>query len=335
VTPAISVIVPCHNHGRYLADALDSALGQSFDDLEVVVVDDGSTDETPDVVGRYLSDRRVHYYRIGHVGASAARNLGLRMARAPLVAFLDADDLWMEHKLERQLAVLASDSGLGVVYARRLVIDPEGRQLTGAQPALHRGQVLEAMFRTNFVCFSSALVRRPVFEDVGMFDESLRLAVDYEFWLRAATRYRFDYVDEPLVKYRTGHASLSRRDEERLATAEHIMTRFLNERGGRALLRPGAVRLAFAETYYHRGLLRRRQSRLGALAWFVRALARCPGYGPAWRGLASLPLPEVARRGWRRLLGRTADWSVRAPAAAPTGIPALPGRRPETCTPRN
>jgi glycosyltransferase involved in cell wall biosynthesis len=313
MTPAVSVVIATYNYGRYLALALDSALGQTFTDLEIIVVDDGSTDETSEVIRPYLRLPRVRYYRTNHVGQPAAKNVGIRLALAPLVAFLDADDLWLPAKLERQLPRFRCDPRLGVLYSRRLLIDEDGRELEGHQPQLHRGWVLEPMFLDNFVCFSSAIVRRAVFDTVGMFDETLALAIDYDLWLRVALHYPFDYVDEPLVQYRTGHANLSRRVEERLATVNTIMERFLDKHGGRGVLDPGVVRRARAETCCHLALARRQRSRLAALPWYVRALALWPGYGRAWRGLASLPLPETVRRWLRRALGRPEDWQVRRP----------------------
>jgi glycosyltransferase involved in cell wall biosynthesis len=312
MTPAVSVVLATYNYGRYLAGALESALAQTMPDFEIIIIDDGSTDNTKEVTTSYLSDPRVTYHRTDHRGQPAAKNVGIRQARAPLVAFLDADDLWLPSKLEKQLPLFAADPALGVVHSRRTLMDEQGRPLQFSQPDLPRGRVLPQLFRQNFICFSSAVVRRQVFDRVGMFDESLALAIDYDLWLRAAKHYPFDYVDEPLVKYRTGHASLSRRTEERLKTAVRIMDRFLDDHGGRALLPPALVRRARAETFYEIALTIRNRSRAAALPWYLRALSVMPAYGLAWQGLASLALPELVRRVLRRLLGRPADWSVRA-----------------------
>ncbi len=320
MTPAVSVIVSTYNYGHYLAEALTSVLHQTFADFELIVIDDGSTDNTAAVVKPFLADPRVHYYRIEHAGQSTAKNVGLRRARAPLVAFLDADDLWLPHKLDRQVALYQADPSLGVAYSRRLLIDEQGRELVFREPKLHRGMVLEAMFRDNFVCFSSAMVRRSVFDAAGFFDETLPLAIDYDLWLRVAPRYRFDYVDEPLVKYRTGHANLSRRAEERLLTALGIMNRFLNEYGGKQVLKRHWVRRAKAEIYLSLALTARQRSRLAALPWYLRALVLSLGFGVAWKGLLSLPFPERLYRTVRRALGRPVDWSVR-PLAAPRLMP--------------
>jgi glycosyltransferase involved in cell wall biosynthesis len=317
MNPTVSVVIATYNYARYLPVALESVMHQTFTSLEVNVVDDGSTDQTAHVVKPFLTDRRVRYHRMDHAGVAAAKNVGVLLSRAPLVAFLDADDVWLPTKLARQVALFRDDPELGVAHTRRWLIDEQGRRLEYEQPPLFRGHVLPEMFRTNFICFSSAMVRRDILNAVGPFDESLPLSVDYDLWLRVALRYRFDHVDEPLVEYRTGHANLSSRTEERLTTVLDIMRRFLDERGGREVLDPSAIRYAEAETCYHIGLARRPVSRLAALPWYLRALLRAPGYGLAWRGLLTLPLPEAARRLLRRALGRPVDWTVRRPIAEP------------------
>src|SRR5207253_5358862 len=129
----------------------------------------------------------------------------------------------------------------------------DGWELEYPQPALFRGSVLPRIFRTNFICFSSSVMRRHIFDAVGGFDESIGLAIDYDLWLRIAMNYRFDYVDAPLVKYRTGHANLSQRKRERVRIAETIIRRFIDERGGRAALSPSLVRRTMAELYCDMG----------------------------------------------------------------------------------
>src|SRR5262249_33105087 len=159
-------------------------------------------------------------------------NAGIRLCRAPLIAFLDADDLWLPTKVEKQVELFRANPRLGVGYTQRLLMDEAGNPLEYQQPACHRGRVLEQMYQTNFVCFSSVVVRREVFDAVGLFDERLKLAIDYDLWLRTAKTFEFDYVPEPLVRYRVGHANLSQRWGERLRTVRKIRTRFLNEHGG-------------------------------------------------------------------------------------------------------
>jgi glycosyltransferase involved in cell wall biosynthesis len=316
MNPKVTVIVAAYNYARFLVEALNSVAAQTFHDYEVLVIDDGSSDDTAAVVQPFLADPRVHYYRTPHLGQPGAKNTGIRLARAPLLAFLDADDLWLPDKLARQVALLNADPGLGVVHTRRLLIDESGRELEYEQQEMPRGRVLSSLFRDNFVCFSSVLVRREVLDAAGWFDERLSLAIDYDLWLRVARHHRFDHVDEPLVCYRTGHANLSRRIEERLAAVYRIRRRFLDELGGRALLEPALVRRAESETCHHLGVVTRVRSRLAALPWHLRAVRRDPTCGLAWQGLLSLWLPEGLRRHLRRALGRPEDWSVRRPLSA-------------------
>ncbi len=334
MNPAVSVVTATHNYGRFLRGAVESVLAQTFGDFELIVIDDGSTDATPHIMRPYRNDPRVRYLRTAHYGQAAAKNAGVELARAPLVAFLDGDDVWLPTKLERQTALFQADAELGVVYARRWLIDEQGRHLEYEQPSLSRGFVLEALFRTNFVCFSSAVVRRAVLDEVGAFDEGQGRtpAIDYDLWLRVALRHRFDYVDEPLVEYRTGHASLSCRTEERLATVTRIMQRFLDDLGGRGMLDATVIGRAQAETCYHIGLgaaaIVAFRCRSVVCAALLAAGRRAYGL-LAWRGLASLPLPEAARRFLRRILGRPADWSIRRPKS-PQPMPAVVAELPHS-----
>jgi glycosyltransferase involved in cell wall biosynthesis len=304
MTPAVSVVIATHNYARFLGAALDSALAQTLRDLEVLVIDDGSTDDTPAVVEPYLSDPRVTYHRMVRQGQPRTKNLGISLSRAPLIAFLDADDVWLPVKLERQIPLFEADPDVGVVYSRRLIIDPDGWELEYAQPPLHRGWVLTRIFRNNFVCFSSSVVRREVFDAVGGFDESISLAIDYDLWLRVALGFRFNYVDEPLVRYRTGHDSLSRRKRERIRTAHLIVNRFLNEQGGRAALPPAVVRRTLAELCCDMGGAVNGVERIG---WFLRALWHRPQHGLAWHALLAFWWPDRLRSLVRRLLGKP-DW---------------------------
>ena len=230
--PTISVVIATYNYGRYLAGAIASVLGQTFTDYEVIVVNDGSTDDTESVIRPYLSDSRIRYLRTEHVGQPAAKNAGIRDGTGRYVAFLDADDVWLPTKLEKQVAVFErSDPELGVVYCRRGFIDPDGREFTRDQRTPRRGDVLAPIFHRPFICFSSSVIRRDVLEEVGHFDESIPMSIDYDLWLRIALRYHFDFVDEPLVLYRTGHANLSTRLSERIWCVRKIIYRFLDELG--------------------------------------------------------------------------------------------------------
>jgi|GEM_PF-6636197 len=174
---------------------------------------------------------------------------------------------------------------------------------------MRRGNFLPFIFRDNFVCFSSAMVRREAFEQCGVFDEQIPLAIDYDLWLRIAAHWKFDYVDEPVVLYRTGHANLSQRSEERLHIAMRIMRRFLNEQGGRNALPSSVVRQAFADTYCSLGLVQREHSFWRSLKSYGQAVMYQPLGMSGYRGMVAALLPERARRNVRRALGRPQEWT--------------------------
>jgi glycosyltransferase involved in cell wall biosynthesis len=315
--PRVGVVIATYNYGRYIAAAVESVFAQTFRDLELIVVDDGSTDDSLKILGAYSADRRLRVIRLDHVGQSRAKNAGVAAARAPFIAFLDADDVWHAEKLQLQLALFDAKPELGVVYTRRTLIDEAGHDRPYRQPQLYRGNVLSHMFQENFVCFSSAMVRRTVLEHIGWFDPSADLAIDYDLWMRAASHYEFDYVDMPLVKYRLGHGNLSRRVGERLKTVLLIMRRYLLQRGGRERLDPAVMRRSLAETYCSLGFALRPFSTRQAGRWFLRAAAESPGYRPSWRALAGLCVP-ARLRSWLR----SHDWdkAYRCPENDPKNV---------------
>lgn len=321
--PTVSVIVAAYNYGRYLAACLDSLCAQTFVDWEAVIVDDGSTDDTPQVVARYLPDERIRYLCTDHVGQPAAKNHGIRAASGRYVAFLDADDVWLPEKLEKQVRLLDEKPEVGVVATRRMQIDPQGNVVPlDADYVQHRGYVVEHMFWRNFVCFSSSMVRASVFERVGVFDEALPLAIDYDLWLRAARCFAFDYVDEPLVYYRSGHANLSKRQTERLQCVRRIMRRFLDENGGRRIVRRRTIRMAWAEHWMDTAADHAfHGQRWAALAACCRSLAHRPWHYPAWRGVLTCWWPQSVRRGVLRMLRRP-DWRQSAAAESSNSFAA-------------
>jgi glycosyltransferase involved in cell wall biosynthesis len=205
--PTVSVIVPTYNCGRFIADALASILAQTVRDFEVIVIDDGSTDDTWKRVQAFGPS--VKYIYQPNAGVSAARNTGIQASRGLLIAFLDADDVWLPQKLERQVAVMEDDPGIGVVYSWWGYMDEAGTPLPQTQRPTHHGQVFEELLRGIFVLPSMWLIRRACFNRVGLFDPELRFE-DWDLLLRiAAAGYPFACVPEILAHYRLHTNSLS------------------------------------------------------------------------------------------------------------------------------
>jgi glycosyltransferase involved in cell wall biosynthesis len=306
--PRVSVVIPSFNYAHFIGQAIQSVIDQTFTDWELHIIDDASTDGTEQAVRPFLPDARVHFRRISHSGVAIAKNVGVEGSRAPLIAFLDADDFWFPRKLERQIALFDADPGVGLVYSRRILINEHGRPLHYAQPDLHRGRVLGHLLRTNFICQSSAVVRRGVFQSATGFDPRCPPVEDYDLWLRIARQHAVDYVDEPLVAYRTGHASLSSKTADRLKLALTVMDRVLGEHEGRAALKRKHIRRARADTYLNLALALRDAAPAASLSYNLKGLVSTPTSVAMWKSLVSLAVPERGRRVIRRALGRPLDW---------------------------
>lgn len=207
--PAVSVVIPCFNCADFILQTLESVLSQTYKDFEVVVVDDGSTDHTPLVLGT-LSDTRIRVIRKANGGSGSARNAGIRAARGSYIAFLDADDLWFRNKLELQMRELAR-SKAAWIYSDALVLEgdvsrPIGRNSQGRK--LYAGEILQPLLFRNFINGSTTIVRRDVFDQVGFFTEQ-SWHEDWEMWLAIASRHPIACVYQPLAMYRRHPSSKS------------------------------------------------------------------------------------------------------------------------------
>lgn len=216
-TDLISVIIPCYNGERFIGRAVESVLAQTFSPLELIVIDDGSTDASRSMIDGFAKDGRVRaIYHGSNRGIPAARNAGISAAAGRYIAFLDQDDYWLRNKLERQAAVFAGDGGgeIGLVFSDMRIVDARGntiRMKRGRIPRgfneLSRADMLRALFGDNFIPIVSSLVRRECFDSVGLLDERIiGGGDDYEFCLRLLTSYRAFAIDEPLA-VRTRHGA--------------------------------------------------------------------------------------------------------------------------------
>lgn len=201
----VSVIIPAYNYAGYLPEAIESVLNQTFRDFELLVVDDGSTDNTREVMRAFLHDPKARYVYQENQGLAAARNAGIRNTNGEFVAFLDADDVWLEQKLEKQVEIMDSKPEVGLVYTDIYFIDGEGKILTDRQWARRRKKTMfEDLLFSNVITgsASSSLIRRECLDRVGLFDESFKSLEDLDLWLRIARHYEFERVDERLTKIR-------------------------------------------------------------------------------------------------------------------------------------
>ena len=282
--------------GRYLRQAVESALSQDYPSIEVQIVDDGSTDDTAQVLGQWRADPRVHVHRQLNAGQTRAKNQGIALTRGDFVAFLDADDLWLPGKLTRQMALFGAPE-VGVVYSDYECMDADGRALPKGPTRMRRGRITGALLIDNFVSFSSSFVRRSCLAAYGAFDETLEMGIDYELWLRLSARYAFDFVPGVTLRYRIWPGSMSKNYRKRYQSAIRIMEGFLAKHPG--VVDEALVRKAWAHTYVGRGnvTLWREQDRRAALQGLpARALRFVPWYWPAWRALLRSMITTQAPR---------------------------------------
>jgi glycosyltransferase involved in cell wall biosynthesis len=214
--PLVSVIMPVHNAAPYLAAAVGSILGQRLGDLELIVVDDASTDGSAEIA-RGFSDPRVRFFRSEQpLNAAGARNLALAEARAEFVAFLDADDLAAPDRLDRQVAVLRRDPAVGVVASRMILIDERGDSGGVVFRAPPDDEIPGMLLFANCLALSSVTLRRALLEP---FRPELAPAEDYDLWTRLAAKTRFVIGRRPLGRYRSYSLSVSMRQPDRMQAA--------------------------------------------------------------------------------------------------------------------
>lgn len=287
--PLVSVLVATYNYGEFISVALDSIFLQGYGNIETIVIDDGSIDNTKEIVAHFC-DPSLYYVYQANQGQPKAKNRAIFESHGDFIAFLDADDIWMPTKLEKQLA-LFDDPEVGVVYSRRLWIDADGIEVSGNERELRRGWILDHIFVDNFICFSSCVIRRSYLEQVGYFDESIPMGIDYDLWIRLARVCKFDFVDEPLVKYRTGHSNLSKNTMKRYECAQKIMRKNLSNPQIRSSMSWYVPALAWSDTWsnygYYLAVIGKKKE---GIIYALMAICKFPFYINAYKRFAKLIL---------------------------------------------
>ena len=230
----VSVIIPSFNSSLYIGESIESVLRQTYKNIEIIVVDDGSSDDTCAILERYAETHPgiFRYFRQQNRGPGAARNTGIRNAKGEYIAFNDADDLWLPQKLEKQVAVLERNSNAVAVYCDIYYIDEDRSILPERKTKLRlpRGRVTLDMFYNYFMYTSSVVARRSAVERTGGFREDIFVGEDYHYFLRMSYDGEIDLVDEKLVEKRVLKESLSNKDEMLNAKNDLIIYRdFLKE----------------------------------------------------------------------------------------------------------
>ncbi len=298
MVPTISVVVTCYNYGKYIQTCLESIRRQTLTDFEVIIVDDGSTDNSAEQISPFLLDNRFNYIKQQNKGQANAKNRGLKETNARFVAFLDADDLWLPEKLENQL-LLFDKPEVGVVYCGVSRIDtngnpfPTARLIQYLQP--RRNHVPEFLIYDNFVPFSSVIVRKECFDSLGVFDESLSMGIDWDLWLRFSTKYQFDFCEDAYLLYRVEHSGqMSKKTLERFHCADRILEKF--KRDFPKVVSKSILNDAEYYSCCLRGYALRKYGIRYPLKYYLRAISLFPLRTGAYIGLFKAPLRTMCNR---------------------------------------
>ncbi|MBI5874103.1 MAG: glycosyltransferase [Candidatus Omnitrophica bacterium] len=275
--PRVSVIIPVYENEQTIAEAIESVLQQEFSDFEIIIIDDGSTDGSKDIIELYRkrSPDKIKCIRQSNQGISAARNNGIRIARGEYIAFLDADDLWIPEKLKTQVLFMDKEKNLGFSYTETFVVDIDC-QLTGHWKHINPTNTFEVLYNGNFIHTLTVMARRHCFDRVGLFDPHLAISQDYHMWLKLTKQFSFGHISQPLAKYRI-HSNNTSKDHS-LRLKDHLYIISNKETAydipfWKQLLRK-------AKTYIDFGEIFRRENKLFELSkCYIMASIMCPWIG--------------------------------------------------------
>jgi len=280
--PAVSVIIATYNRARLIAETLDSVLGQSFRDFEVILVDDGSTDNTREVVERYGT--RVQYIYQSNRGPSAARNRGVRQATGAWISIQDSDDLSAPNHLSALHGYAGAHPNVGMIFANGAYLGgPEHKRNTiipgsKSRSLANRGVQLEDIFDKSIVRLQAALISKTAYEAVGGHDESLRICMDLDLSFRLLTNFPMAYIDEVVFSYRKHEGNIGRDEELRLTENIRVIEKLLRDYPhARTIIGERKIARRLAYRYYRlaKGRWKRRQHSDAHRA-LRQAVALCP-----------------------------------------------------------
>ena len=255
VAPLVSVVIATYNRSRLLPETVDSVLAQSFQDFELIVVDDGSTDDTRDALASYKD--RIQYIYQENRGPSAARNLGVRHSKAKWISFQDSDDLCLPQHLRTLYGYVQAHSDCGMVFANGNYLGGPEHNRDAIIPGdksrglAERGVRLKDLFNKSIVRLQAALISRRVYDEVGGHDESLRICMDLDLSFRLMIRFPVAYIDEAVFLYRKHEGNIGRNEELRLTENIRVIQKLLSDHPeAMTALGESQVRNRLAYRYY-------------------------------------------------------------------------------------
>lgn len=211
--PKVSIIIPTYNYGDFICDAIDSVLSQTFQNHEIIVIDDGSTDNTVDILKKY--EDNISYYYQNNKGPASARNLGIKNSKGDYICFLDADDVFLPDKLEIQLSLFenSSNKNLALLYSDFYVVNKNLNNILKyyrCKSFPNHAMALNYLFQDNYINTSTVMIPKDILLKVGLFNEEYKYLEDYDLWVKIGIDYDFLGINKPLVKTRSHYKNYSR-----------------------------------------------------------------------------------------------------------------------------
>ena len=287
--PLVSIITPTYNRADFIEQAVNSVLAQTYTCFELLIVDDGSTDNSRDLIEPALADARVRYFHQENQGQSVARNLALSEAKGSFICFLDSDNYWPEDKLAHQVELFRQYPDYDVIYGDVVVIDENDREVSRKNMKRYSGHIAKYMIRDNCVSMNTAMARRRCFDELGGMSGTRRVADDYELWLRFSARFRFLYVPEFFAYYRVMDDQISSDKTRRFDSNWQIISDF--RRKFPDAMSEKEFDSGFAAFHSRKArYLASQGSRAKALAEMAKALRLQPLRRASWRSVAAVLL---------------------------------------------
>lgn len=265
----VSICIPTFNRKGYLKQTLDSVFAQTYKDYEVVIVDDGSTDGTEEMIKS--AGNKVRYYWQENAGLSAARNKLINLALAEFITFIDSDDLLIPDAVERMMKIMEAEGGDVIVYGPYLRIDENGNVFGRCKRKLYSGFITKQLFENILVHSCGSMFPKRILQEAGGFDESLKVSLDYDLWLKLSLKYRFIALREPTFKRRRHRTNLSAVCAENMMTELKVLERFYYEREGRNVIPEKNAMQRLSKEQYRVGKCLLKEKNIGEAVRYFRA----------------------------------------------------------------
>lgn len=289
-SPLVTIITPTYNRAAFLPKAIESVLEQTHRSFEFLIVDDGSTDNSAEILDHYATrDSRVRIFRQENQGQSVARNKAIAKAKGDYICFLDSDNYWPESKLEQQLSVFDRNLDIDIVYGDIVTIDEHGHEVSRNNMSRYSGNIARWMLRDNCVSMNTAMAKRHCFEELGAMSGQRRVADDYDLWLRFSARFTFLYEPEYWAYYRVMDDQISTDKTARFDSNEAIINDFRSRFPDALSAREFDAGFAVFHVRKARYLASVGRKR-NALAELRKAFGYCPFGYAVWRGAAAVLL---------------------------------------------